>query len=56
MTYFFDEDIDDQVKVAPQTTINTKVVQAMKKFQALYNDDENKIIEQATQEKSASKI
>ena len=50
---FFDEDIDDQVKVTPQTTINAKVVQAMKKLHALYNDDANKTIKQATQEKIA---
>ena len=41
---FFDEDIDDQVKVTPKTAINSKVVQAMKMLQALYNDDANKII------------
>ena len=28
---FFDKDIGDQVKVTPQTTINAKVVRAMKK-------------------------
>ena len=38
---FFDEDVDNQVKVSPQTTINTNMVQAMKKLQALYNDDAN---------------
>ena len=31
---FFDEDEDDQVKISPQTTVNAKVVQAMKKLQA----------------------
>ena len=55
MDNFFDEDIDDQVKVSPQTTVKAKVVWAMKKFQASYNDDANKIIEQATKEKSAIK-
>ena len=52
---FFDKDIDYQVKAAPQTTVNTKVVQAMKKLQALYNDDANKIVKQTTQEKSSIK-
>ena len=37
---FFDEDIDNQVKVMmPQTTIDAKVVQAIKKLQASYNND-----------------
>ena len=40
-------------KQPPKTTINAKVGQAMKKLQALYNDNANKIIEQAMQEKSA---
>ena len=50
---FFDEDIDDKVKATPQTTINVKVVPAMKKLQASYNNDTNKIIKQARKEKSA---
>ena len=50
---FFDEVINNQVKATPQTTINTKVVTAIKKCQASSNDDANKIVEQATQEKSA---
>ena len=50
---FFDEDINDQVKVSPQTTINAKVVWAMRKLQASYNEDANKIIKEATQDKNA---
>ena len=50
---FFDEDIDDQVKATPKTTINAKVVQPMKKLQASYNNDANKIVKQATQKKNA---
>ena len=50
--FFFDEDVDNQVKVSPQTTINTNMVQAMKKLQALYNDDANKFIKEATQDKA----
>ena len=52
---FFDEDIDDQVKATPQTTIKTKVVGAMKKLKALYNNNANKNVKQATQEKSVVK-
>ena len=51
---FFDDYINDQVKASPQTTVHAKVVQAMKK-QASYNDDANKIIKQATHQKSAIK-
>ena len=51
----FSTKIDDEVKVTPKPTINTKVVQAMKKLQALYNDHSNKIVKQATQEKNAIK-
>ena len=29
---FFDKDINEQVKTSPQTTINSKLVQAMKKL------------------------
>ena len=38
----FDEDINDEVESIPKTTINAKVVQAMKKLQASYNDNANK--------------
>ena len=31
----FDEDIDDEVEATPETTINAKVVLAIKKLQAL---------------------
>ena len=48
---FFDEDIDDKVIASPKSTINAKVIQAMKKLQALYNDNANKIIKDATQVK-----
>ena len=49
---FFDEDIDNEVKATPKTTINTKVVWSKKKPQASYNDNANKIIEQASYEKN----
>ena len=43
---FFHEDIDHQVKITLQTIINAKVVWAMKRLQALYNDNANKIVKQ----------
>ena len=48
--------IDKQVKATLHTIINTKVVQAMKKLQASYNNNANKIIEQAPREKIAIKL
>ena len=38
-------------KQPPKTTINTEVVQAKKKLQASYNDNANKAVKQAMQEK-----
>ena len=49
----FNEDIGKEVKVTPNTTFNAKVVHAMKKLKASYNNNANKIIKQATQEKCA---
>ena len=48
---FFDQDISKEVKVTRKFTINVKVVGAVKKLQALYRYDANKIIKQATEEK-----
>ena len=42
--YLFNKDINEEVKVAPKTTINTKVVHAIKNLQASYNNSVNKII------------
>ena len=50
----FNKDINDKVKVTPQNAINAKE-HAMKKLQALHNNDANNIITQATKEKSAIK-
>ena len=36
-----------KIKVMPMTTLNQKLVQAMKNFQAWYDEDANKIVEQA---------
>ena len=49
----FDEDIDNEANMTLQTTINAKMVHAMKKLQALYDNSANKIINKAMQEKSA---
>ena len=51
----FDDDINDEVEATTETTINAKVVLAMKKLQALYNDNANKFVEQTTKEKRAIK-
>ena len=48
---FFDKDINDQVIASPKTAVNAKVVQAMKKLQASYNNDANKIIKEVTKVK-----
>ena len=53
---YFDDNMDNQVKASPQTTLNSKVVQAMKKLQAPYSDNANKIIKHAMQEKMPLKI
>ena len=51
--HIFDEDINDQVIASFKTTVNAKVIWAMKKLQTLYNDDANKIIKEAKQVKVA---
>ena len=50
-----DDDIEQEVKATPNTTINDKMVQAIKKLQASYSDDANKTVKQATQEKCVIK-
>ena len=44
----FDKDVNEQVITSPETTVNSKLIRAMKKLQASYNDDANKIIEEGT--------
>ena len=39
--------------MSPKTTFNIKLVCAMKKLQALYNNDTNNIVKEPSQEKSA---
>ena len=41
----FSQDIHKKVKATPNTTINAKMVQTMKKLQASYNKDANKNVE-----------
>ena len=45
------EKVDDEIKVTPKTTFNSKAVHVKKNLQALYNKDANKIIEQPVNEK-----
>ena len=40
------EEIDDNIEATPKTTLNQKVVYAIKNLQALYNEDANKIVKQ----------
>ena len=42
--------------MTPETTINLKVIRAMKNLQAFYNMDMDKIVEQAMQEKDGNEI
>ena len=44
--------IKEEIEVISKTTLNPKVVSAMKNLQALYNDDANMIVKQAAQEKA----
>ena len=51
----FDININIEVEVTPRTTTNVKLVLAMKKLQASYNNNANKIVKQAAQEKNTNK-
>ena len=53
---FFHKDINHKVIASHKTTVNAKVVQAMKKLQASYNYDANKIIKEVTQVKVTSNL
>ena len=48
----FEDQIGGKIKVTSNTTFNLKVVGARKDSQALYNEDANKIVEKALQEKA----
>ena len=52
---FFDKDSKDEVEPTPQTTANTKMIQAMRKVQALHSDDANKLVKETAQEKSTKR-
>ena len=43
----FEGRVENEIKVTPKNKLNTKGIQAMKNFQASYNEDANKIVEQA---------
>ena len=45
--------VKDEIEACPKTTLNPKVVQAMKNLQASNIEDCNKIVEPVTQEESA---
>ena len=49
---FLDEHASHEVEATYKTTVDAEVVRAMKKFQASYNNDANKIIKKVAQEKS----
>ena len=53
---FFDEENDDQVIASPKSQINSKLIRAMKKLQASYNDDANKIIKESTDVKTSENL
>ena len=40
----FEDQIDDEIHMTPKTTLNSKVVRAMKNLQASYNEDANMIV------------
>ena len=52
----FDEEVDDKVISTTKPTLNAKAVWAMKKLQALYIDNVNKIIKDATHVKISKKL
>ena len=52
----FDEDANDEVEATPKTTVNARVVHAVRKFQTSYNNNVNKIAKKASQEKSSKNI
>ena len=49
-------EIDDHVIAYPKSQINSKLIQAMKKLQALFNDDANKIIEESIDVKTSENL
>ena len=51
----FYKDVKKEVEANPMTAIKAKVVHAMKNLLALFNDNANKTVKNASQEKSANK-
>ena len=56
MKNFFEEDVNEQVIALPTTPINSKLIRAMKKLQASYNEDATKIIEEGTNVKTTENL
>ena len=52
----FDEDVNGLVIASPTTPVNSKLIRAMKKLQASYNDDANNIIQEGTHVKTYQKF
>ena len=52
----FEEQVNDEIKVTPKTTLNPKLICAMKTLKVLCNENAKKTVEQATQEKSAKEF
>ena len=48
-------EVKKELKVTTEFALSPKVVSAIKKFPASYNEDANKIVEQAEQVKAVSK-
>ena len=44
---FFEEQVDDKIKVTPKSTPNSNVLWAMQNLQPFYNEDDNMTIKQA---------
>ena len=49
----FDEDINDELEANPKIAVNANMVQAMKKQEASYNDDANKIVKEVVGKKKS---
>ena len=49
----FEQDIENEIKVTPETTLNPRLVKAMKNLQNSGNKDVNNIVWHAKQENAA---
>ena len=53
---FVEHEVEDELEMTPETILNSKVEQAIENLQASYNEDANKMFEQAKQEKASQEI